>query len=678
MATIIEKETLLSGIVNALLVVLLLTGGASYLFLSHGTLLQTLTLSHVAVGICLDALLIPYIWTHYRRTIGYRRPVTLFLGILAIASLLLVCITGSYLALNGHQERLDWLPTLHIISVVVFIVSIACHLIHHRLTFPEKRLTRTSLRYESLTTLKKSFVTLMICLSILVGVLMLLESASPSYGDKPVQASYTLPYGDHVFRPSQTETTHNAFVDAALINDSEQCKHCHADISRQWLASSHRQAASDKSYETNINLLVSKKGIEAARYCEGCHAPVALLSGSLTPGGYHGGMAETDANREGVNCLGCHGIKQTLNTKGVASYEFGMHTPYLFNQSNNVLLRELNHLSIRLNPTQHKRDMMTKEMSQSAYCSSCHAQFMDESMNNWGWVQMQDEYTAWLNSNFSGHHEPDFAQEDIKQCQHCHMPQTPSDDPSATVEGTISNHRFVAANTMLPLLANDSVQLEKTIEFLQSNKMTISIDKPYRNDATRNSLALDERIRSEAIQPYYYYKGEKAKIQVIVANRGVGHNFPAGTIDINEAWIAIEVRDAAGKEVFSSGAIKEGEALDKGAYIYRSIPVNRQGNHVWKHDLFNMIGAVSKNFIPAGESDVVDFTFHVPFWAKSPLTINTSLKYRKLNLAYAKWALKDEYQDIPIVDMARDFLTIPIKDEQEVYSSALQTNATVE
>ncbi len=166
--------------------------------------------------------------------------------------------------------------------------------------------------------------------------------------------------------------------------------------------------------------------------------------------------------------------------------------------------------------------------------------------------------------------------------------------------------------------------------------------------------------------PFYQYLGEQAEIHVVVSNRGVGHDFPGGTIDINQAWIEFLVMDAEGELVFSSGTIDETNTVDNNAYFYRSLPVDRNGDLVWKHDLFNMVGESFRRVIKAGESDIVSYSFVVPSWAKSPLTVASTLKYRKLNDRYARWALKDQYVKIPVVDLTWDSLSIPVRIRKEV------------
>ena len=141
----------------------------------------------------------------------------------------------------------------------------------------------------------------------------------------------------------------------------------------------------------------------------------------------------------------------------------------------------------------------------------------------------------------------------------------------------------------------------------------------------------------------------------------VGHNFPAGTTDLKQAWVYLKINDANNKTLFESGTINKDGFLDKSSHIYRTIPVDRYGKEVWKHNLFEMIGDTYKKLIPPGKSDIVKYKFEVPYWAQGPLSVTTALKFRKLNQRYAKWALNMKNPKIPVIEMNRDSLTIPIR-----------------
>ncbi|MCX7113935.1 MAG: multiheme c-type cytochrome [Proteobacteria bacterium] len=73
-------------------------------------------------------------------------------------------------------------------------------------------------------------------------------------------------------------------MEPARTGNSAQCGACHAQIAKEWQASIHSQAGSDQTYQKNVNLLAKKKGMATTRYCEGCHAPVALISGQMDEG----------------------------------------------------------------------------------------------------------------------------------------------------------------------------------------------------------------------------------------------------------------------------------------------------------------------------------------------------------------------------------------------------------
>lgn len=661
-----EQQT--APVTLALVIACAVTGLTVYAFDLQSVITQWTLLLHLVTGVACSVALLPYFVLHFRRTIGYRRTSLLLSGLLTVPIFLVFLGSGWHLMLRGQQASQGWVLPLHIASSIVFIIAVVLHVWFHHLFLPEKRKRQTRNSYASLTA-RGMRVILWINVALVlitVAAAMWYQADYEPYLQSPAVEPYEYDYGPHPFRPSETETHDNTFIDVRQIANSHRCISCHEDIGKQWMSSTHQQAASDPTYVTNINLLAEKKGISATRYCEGCHSPVALLTGELSQGGKHGGIKGTPANNEGISCVSCHGIASLPHLKGVASYTFKPAEDYLFAQSENVFLSAIHDLLIRVKPDQHKRDMGRPLLQDPKICSSCHTQFMDKDMNDWGWIKMQDDYGAWLEGPFSQQNEEGFANATAIRCQDCHMPLVKANDPASNSNGEIRSHHFPGANTVLPLLRNDTAQLEETIRFLQTNKLRVSIEKPNRKDALQNLQALDENLRDFEEAPYYYYLGETAQINVIVSNNGVGHNFPGGTTDINEAWIEFLVTDAEGRTVYHSGALDEQLVVDPSAYFYKSIPIDRHGNHVWKHDLFNMVGHSFKRVIKAGESDIVRYKFIVPSWVKPPLTVASTLLYRKLNQQYALWALKDLYIEVPVVDVAWDTLTIPVRIRKEV------------
>ncbi|WP_412972486.1 multiheme c-type cytochrome [Glaciecola sp. MF2-115] len=675
---LLSTEQVIAKWLNATLLAACISGLLIFLVDSHSVWTQINSLAHVLIGFIFACVSVPYFYIHFKRTLAFRRASIIFSGILLLLMCIAIFSSAYWLTVNGETESNKWIRQLHLYSSFSFVMILVLHIIMHLLTFPKNRLKSDAGKFPSHTQQHNPFlvkvnVSFQLLIVLIALVLPFVESPKNAESQAAI-TPYSYSYGEHPFRPSQTETFDGKFARAEDIGNSAKCISCHQDIGEQWLSSIHRLAAADPSYVTNVDLLSNNKGIEATRYCEGCHAPIALLTGQLTPGGLHGGTPNTMAHAEGISCMSCHGISSLVHEKGVASFTFEPATDYLFAESDSPFLQWINERLIKIDPSQHAADMAKPLMQEPKMCAACHVQFMDEDMNDWGWVKMQDDYSAWANSQYAHQQETEFTTKDYTRCQDCHMPLVSASDPSANNKGQIRNHRSIGANTFIPAMRGDIEQLSQTQQFLKTNKVRLAIDPPKRTDVFHSQFHIDESLRDSSEAPAFYYLGETASINVVVSNVGVGHNFPGGTIDINEVWMAFSVVDASGKSIYQNGDVLENDEVDANAYFYGSKPVDRFGEHVWKHDLFNMVGRSFKRVIEPGESDIVNYTFEVPAWAESPMTITATLKYRKLNAKYAKWALKDQYFELPITDMARDNLQIPIKLVPKVSASLSQLN----
>lgn len=629
-------------------------------------------LAHALLGLALLPLLMRYLLQHVRRTLGLRRPLMVAGGYLSAALLLTLGGSGLAIIFVGMAESRAWLFELHRLGGWAALVLFMLHALTAVGAGPGKR--RGSAVPRLILTRGSALLGLGSACLLALGVVALDWSYAalirpPSTA--PAVTPYDLRYGEHPFAPSQSRTHSGTFVAADRIGNSNRCGGCHPGIYDQWAASAHRLAAMDPSYVKNVDLLEATKGIEATRYCEGCHAPVALLSGELSAGGSHGGTPGTLAFHEGVGCMGCHGITGLTHAKGVASYEIGPTDTYLFEHATHPLARRIHEFLIRIHPAEHRRAMAPDILARSELCASCHESFMDEAMNDWGWVKMQNDYSSWASSRFSGRHDHAFPSARPAECGSCHFPLVDGADPSADTQGQIRSHRSPGANTVLPQFFGNDEQLDAVRDFLTAQRVAISIEKPSREDAVQDLAFVDRTLRSTSDLPYYFYLGEAVELQVSVSNLGVGHDFPGGTRDINEAWIYLRVTDAENRLVFESGALGEDGALDETAQIYRTVPVDRFGRHVWKHDLFRMIGDVYASAVPAGSSDVVVYRFNVPYWAKSQLGVTALVRYRKFNRRYAQWVFDTEAPRLPVVDMARASLTIPLRLRAEVEADRL-------
>lgn len=655
----IDKEKTAFGTFGTLILLSVVSGFILATDIAPTAVKQLLLLAHSAMGIIFIYYCIKYIKIHFKRTLGIRKIWASISGMLALI------ITAAYTAFSLHYLLPPAETHITFIHKKGYLLLITLIFIHYLVAMLKKKNGRTQKSYTP-SIMTKSFQKTALVAGILVVTLLIIDQLTVKHKTFITIDDYNYNYGENPFWPSQTTTPSQQFIAEKYIGNSQKCANCHQEIYQQWQSSAHKHAADDPTYVTNINLLAQNKGIEATRYCEGCHAPIALLSGKLTAGGKHGGITGTMGNNEGVSCLSCHNIQKVNNLNGVGSYHYTPHKPYIFSLTENSLLQKINQWAIKASPEQHIKDMGRPILRTAKHCSTCHTQFMDKELNNWGWVKMQDEYAAWSKSAFSGNNNQPFSNQSKVICQDCHMPLEKASDPSANTDGLIRSHRFLGANTMLATMNNDKVQLDKTIEFLRKNKLKVTIEKPHRKSAVQSTETINEGIRNPNEGPHYHYIGEEIEFAIAVANIGVGHNFPGGTADINEPWLEVKATDASGETIYHSGFVDPQGFVDPSAHKYVSRPVDRHGNEVWKHDLFNMIGNTYKNTIASGSTDIVKYSFNIPIWAKSPLLITATLKYRKLNNRYAKWALKEKYTELPVVDMSVDSISVPLKIETPV------------
>jgi len=641
-ALLIKEQKYVASFLTSLLVVSL-SGFVTWVFDSHGIWQQWTYLLHTLVGFWLLFSFILFVINHVRLAQGFKRPGQASIGWLSVLIFLGVSATGVVIAVIGQYETQRWMYHSHIITGIAVSLMVLTHLFLYRWLSNLSKSQSTKLSGFSQSINKQLAIRLG---RYSFGSLVLIVLLSISYGARnttfndeaafPFQANY----GEGKFLPSLAQTSNDTFLDARRIGRSEKCGSCHPQITKEWQSSMHGRAASDPFFQKNLHALEKKKGISAARYCAGCHIPIALLSGELSEGGV---LDKGMHIEEGVSCMSCHGISKAISLEGVGSYLYEPEQDYLFNDSDSLIATEITNYLIKINPRQHRLDMARDILADPVNCATCHEQYIDSDLNNWGWVKLQSQYQAWVEGPFSTHSNKNYASDKSYRCQDCHFPLVDSDDPSADHQGKHRSHRNPAANTAVPFVLGDTEQLEIVTNFLQDNRLSITIHK-------------DDKLKQQAISV-----GEQASLHVSVSSNRIGHFFPAGTIDINEPWLEFLVNDANGKAVYSSGTINENNEVDKKAHFYFSSLVNRQGKRVWKHDLFNAVGESYGNLLDPGKADIKSYKFTIPEWAKSPLKVKARLRYRKFNHDYSSWAMENSNLRLPIVDMAEDSLELSIK-----------------
>jgi hypothetical protein len=144
-------------------------------------------------------------------------------------------------------------------------------------------------------------------------------SVPPTDYHKHVASKYNYAFGkDTPFLPSKATSYNGEFMSPKSFPTAQYCGHCHQESYRQWRQSAHSNSFRAPWYLKNVNTLIDEKGVQYSRHCEGCHNPVALLSGDLS----QGMPRKRPFEDEGLTCMTCHAITSTT-TYGTGSYVMG-------------------------------------------------------------------------------------------------------------------------------------------------------------------------------------------------------------------------------------------------------------------------------------------------------------------------------------------------------------------
>jgi hypothetical protein len=456
--------------------------------------------------------------------------------------------------------------------------------------------------------------------------------------------------------PSNVQTNTGGAINGELLAGSAGCGSCHEDIYKEWEASAHRWSASDVFYAAVAEVMQDETGIESTRYCGGCHNPIPTLSGSLTPIIADALAAEGKTGQEslyyeeGISCTACHGITQIQGVKGNANYLVTPPPRYLFElEEDNFLLEAISDFLIRAFPRTHKETLSRAHYKLPEFCGTCHKQYLDEFVNNFGWVRLQNQYDNWKESKWnSGPDDPSTI-----VCIECHMPLVPNErevssgvsdgDPFGAHPGEHRSHRWLAANQAIPWLLEDAEQVELTEQWLKGEYPIPEIEHKWEDGPVIGTTV----AAPEAVAP-----GDTLEYEVIVTNRKAGHEFPTGPLDLIQTWVETKVEDAVGNVLLHSGFIDENNYVDPDAHYFRSFPIDEEGDIIYRHNLWDMVGTTYVRVIFPGYSEQASYAIDVPEDAVGPISVTATLRMRKFHQKIVDATTGNSGLTFPITDLS--------------------------
>ena len=661
--------------------------GLSIYFLPFSVPNQWMVVVHTLAGL---AFLVPALVYQVRHLAVYReRPSSSIkvMGYLASATTLAAIVSGAVLtweALLGTRISYAW-DTAHVISTFALIAFVLPHVAV--ILFRDRSLSRRGEAGGLLLAQNRALARtgwLFVALLLPVGLGWAIYPGDRF--DNTFPADYSFKYGkDRPFTPSMAKTASGGAYDPRSLSGSESCgtAGCHAEIAAEWRVSAHRWAAMDPAFQRIQEEMAKQNGPESTRYCGGCHDPISLFSGAKNI--FAENLTALAGYNEGVSCLACHSIRKT-DLEGNANFIIAQPDRYLFELKEGRSARLARDFLMRAYPRHHTAQLSKRVFKTPEYCAACHKQFIDQEVNNVGWVQLQNQYDNWRKSRWNHPGDP----RKTIECRECHMPLIDSEDPASgdgldynrtPRDGKHRSHRFIGANQFMPAalkIPGAEKQIELTGKWLRGEYEIPEIaDKWSRGPAVAIELQAPEEVAGN----------EPVALRAVITSNKVGHDFPTGPLDIIQSWVELTVVDQSGRTVFQSGTVDERHFIKPGSFMFKAEPVDQYGNLIDRHNLWEMVGVRFRRSLFPGFSDTAEYTFRCPGNAEAPaqptaydrrftvpagsarpgtLQVTARLMYRKIDQYLLNFMFGEKAGlTSPVTEMASAHATIRVRGIQK-------------
>ncbi len=482
-----------------------------------------------------------------------------------------------------------------------------------------------------------------------------------------VATRYNYAFGkESPFLPSNAMSVNGQFLSPKSFYTAQYCGHCHKEAYHQWRQTAHANSFRAPWYLKNVNMLIDEKGVQFSRHCEGCHNPVALLSGDLT----QGMPKKRPFEDEGVTCSTCHSIQSTDAT-GTGSYVMGIPA-VMVDENGAPITGPVSDAEILAHLDRHSKAVMRPLLQTAEFCAACHKAAIPQSLDDYKFLRAISLYDEWQAASFTRQSPlPFYRKDSVSTCQTCHMPREAlaagADDPGAK-DGKFTSHRWLGGNTLIPVYYKYDEQAEKLVAFLKNGAQGTGV---FNVDI----FALQKETAADADPPLMAPLGLSSfKIapadtliaDVVIQNKGIAHSHVPEQRDFYESWVDFTVKDSSGKTIAESGFIQPDGNLDPSAHSFTSRLVNTKGELNDIHQIWHNRVLAYNNSIQSGRSQLVRYRFRLPKEIKGQFTLTATVKYRRFNQHFIDFAMDQKHYPMPVVDMASQTRTLVIGDNAPV------------
>ncbi|MBK7976963.1 MAG: hypothetical protein IPK07_28120 [Deltaproteobacteria bacterium] len=404
----------------------------------------------------------------------------------------------------------------------------------------------------------------------------------------------------------------------ASMNDASVCatSGCHTSLVEQWEQSTHRFAGSNSFFHAAVEQLAASGRRALVPICQGCHDPVGSL---FHPQGAEGVPPRDWASSRGVTCKTCHLITSVDHGRGNGAWTLHAEIPYPVTAADPGFAPRWAGF-IRADLRLHFRNYANARLFESAeYCTACHRSVVPAAISGRGPVVLSDRYASWSASRYA---------RDGVTCMSCHMREWTRDERGVR----FPDHRMPGLNA--DLVRTASAVAPKRWRLDEAERFTA--DWIAGRGAVGDLgplLAVTLALEGEA-RP-----GGAVELVVRTTNRRVGHDFPAGPLDLDETWLAVEVRDADGQVLLASGALDASGEIPAGTHRLGARVVGGDGLPIRHHDVLSAVEVRDVRLVPPDATVEDRFAVALPPHSRGPLQLSAVWRHRRANPSFVRWAM---------------------------------------
>ncbi|HEX7528755.1 MAG TPA: multiheme c-type cytochrome, partial [Thermoanaerobaculia bacterium] len=589
---------------------------------------MAMLLMHLVLGLLIAIPFLVFAFTHGARMLANIRNRKAKAAGIAIVTLALTCIgTGVTMALKGATLTNRPIYLTHVFAIPVALIAFV---LHRRAAVHKLHLKRLFQWGGAVA----AFVLVM---------------AGLHKMEKPPQRIVNRE-GDTQFFLSSAETFDQGLLDGKKLAANQYCQECHPDSFKRWEKGAHRFSSfNNPFYRRAVELMADRVGREKTKWCAGCHDPVVLFTGQMGKATMATFSYDQFEAQQGLTCMACHSIAEVKDVRGNGGYVIEESKQYPFAFTDNKMLKEVNKLLIRMEPSLHRQTFMKPFMRTPEFCSTCHKVGLLPPMNEYHWMRGQNHYDSWYDSGVSGNAVRSFYDPPkTKACRDCHLPLMPSEE-FGNVAGMLHDHEFPAANTALPAVRGDKETIEEIRKKVLVGSLSIDIFALKRGGEV---LPLGPSLPS--LRP-----GETVDVEVVVRTRTLGHPYTNGTADSNESWVEFRAENGP-RSLMASGTLDAAGRLDPAADKLSQLVIAHDGSPMDRRQPQDIHVPLFNNFIPPGAARTVHYRFTVPADAKGTITLNAAANYRKFSRDYSIFVGGSNAPEIPVTRISADSVTLPV------------------